>query len=194
MKISIRKMTDNTTLDTSIAEPTPTAGEAEMLIFALNRSRAQFAWKAGGLDAAALNKPQPPSTMTIGGIVKHLAFVQDWTAIRLTGRLQEMPAPWRSVDWETDPDYPWHSAAADPPEELYALFASAAQRCRAAIDEVLADGGLDRPVKFTFEPNWTPSARRVLVDLHDEYAGHVGHVDLFREGIDGLVGEDPPQG
>jgi hypothetical protein len=193
MKISIRKMTDNIALDTSIPEPAPSAGEVEMLIFALNRSRAQFAWKVGGLDAAALNRAQPPSSMTIGGIVKHMAFVQDWTAIRLTGRVQEMPAPWRSVDWEADPDYPWHSAAADSPEELYALWASAAQRCRASIDEVLVDGGLDRPVRFTFEPNWTPSARRVLVDLHDEYARHVGHVDLFREAIDGLVGEDPPQ-
>jgi hypothetical protein len=194
MKISIRDMTNTIALDTSIPEPAPTADEAEMLIFALNRSRAQFAWKVGGLDAAALNKPQPPSTMTIGGIVKHLAFVQDWTAIRLTGRVQEMPAPWRSVDWDADPAYPWHSAGDDSPDELYALWTSAVQRCRAAITEVLADGGLDQPVKFTVEPNWTPSARRVLVDLHDEYARHVGHVDLFREAIDGLVGEDPPQG
>jgi hypothetical protein len=34
----------------------------------------------------------------------------------------------------------------------------------------------------------------MLVDLHDEYARHVGHADLFREAVDGLVGEDPPQG
>jgi hypothetical protein len=31
------------------------------------------------------------------------------------------------------------------------------------------------------------------VDLHDEYARHVGHADLLREAVDGLVGEDPPQ-
>jgi hypothetical protein len=29
--------------------------------------------------------------------------------------------------------------------------------------------------------------------VHDEYARHVGHADLLREAIDGLVGEDPPQ-
>jgi hypothetical protein len=34
---------------------------------------------------------------------------------------------------------------------------------------------------------------RVLVDLHDESARHVGQADLFREAIDGLVGEDRPQ-
>jgi hypothetical protein len=35
--------------------------------------------------------------------------------------------------------------------------------------------------------------RRMLVDLHDEYARQVGHPDLLREAVDGLVGEDPPQ-
>ncbi|MEA2484825.1 MAG: hypothetical protein QOC55_2772, partial [Thermoleophilaceae bacterium] len=39
----------------------------------------------------------------------------------------------------------------------------------------------------------SPNLRRMLVDLHDEYARHVGHADLFREAVDGLVGEDPPQ-
>jgi len=164
-----------------------------MLRFALDRSRAQFAWKVGGLDAEALNKPQPPSSMTLAGLIKHLAFVDDWTVVRLTGRVQDMPAPWRSVDWDADPDYPWHSASDDTPEELYRLWSEAAARCRAAFDEVAADGGLDRPVRFTFDPEFEPNARRVLTDLHDEYARHVGHADLFREAIDGLVGEDPPQ-
>ena len=184
-------MTNDTALDTSIAEPSLTAGEVEMLLFALERSRAQFAWKVGGLDAEALNRPHPPSTMTLAGIIKHLAFVDDWTAVRLAAHA--MPAPWRSVDWDADPEYPWHSAADDSPEELYRLWSEAAARCRAAVDEVIADGGLDRPVQFSFDPSWVPSARRVLVDLHDEYARHVGHVDLFREAVDGLVGEDPPQ-
>ena len=187
-------MTNETAQDTLLAEPSLTAGEAEMLTFALDRSRQTFAWKVGGLDAEALNKAQPPSAMTIGSIIKHLAWVDDWTAVRLTGRVQEMPMPWRSVDWDTDGDYPWHSAAADTPETLYALWRDAAARCRAAVDEVLADGGLDRPVRFTVDPGWTPNARRVLVDLHEEYARHVGHVDLFREAFDGLVGEDPPRG
>ncbi|HYN71836.1 MAG TPA: DUF664 domain-containing protein [Nakamurella sp.] len=91
------------------------------------------------------------------------------------------------------PTWPWHSAADDSPEGLYRLWSEAAARCRAAVAEVIADGGLDRPVKFSFDPNYVPNARRILVDLHDEYARHVGHVDLFREAIDGLVGEDPPQ-
>lgn len=191
-------MTNPTAVDTSVSaqplnEPAPSAGEAEMLVFALARSRQTFAWKSGRLSAEALNEPQTPSAMTVGAIIKHLAWVDDWTAIRLHGRWQEMPAPWRSVDWDADPEYPWRTAVDDSPEDLYALWNAAAGRCVAAVDEVLADGGLDRPVRFTVDPQWTPSARRVLVDLHDEYARHVGHVDLFREAIDGLVGEDAPQ-
>ena len=176
-----------------ITEPSLTAGEAEMLIFALDRSRQTFAWKSGGLDAEALNRAQPPSAMTLGGLIKHLAFVEDWTAVRLTGRIQEMPAPWRSIEPDDYDSYPWRSAADDSPAELDRLWREAADRCRAAVAEVIADGGLDRPVRFTFDPDWTPNARRILVDLHEEYARHVGHADLFREAIDGLVGEDPPQ-
>ena len=67
-------------------------------------------------------------------------------------------------------------------------------RSRAAIAEVLADGGLDQPVEAAPPtPASRPNVRRILVDLHDEYARHVGHADLLREAVDGLVGEDPPQ-
>ena len=190
-------MTDDTApprpLDTPLSEPSLTAGEADILTFALDRSRQTFAWKSGGLTAEALNRAHPPSAMTLGGIIKHLAFDEDWTAVRLTGRVQDMPEPWRSVDGDDYDTYPWRSAADDSPEVLYQLWHDAAARCRAAVAEVMADGGLDRPVRFTFDPDWTPNARRVLVDLHEEYARHVGHADLFRESIDGLVGEDAPR-
>jgi hypothetical protein len=63
--------------NTTIHEPAMTAGEVEMLLFALDRSRATFAWKVGGLDAAALRREFPPSTMTIGGLIKHLALSED---------------------------------------------------------------------------------------------------------------------
>jgi uncharacterized protein DUF664 len=184
-------MTDDTLLNTVIAEPSVSPDEAEMLMFALDRSRAQFAWKCGGLDAAALRQAHPPSAMTIGGLLKHLAFVDDWTTVRLTG--QGMVAPWDTVDWDADLNWPWHSAADDSPEELYRLWRAAAERSRTAVAALIAGGGLDQPSKFSLDPGPLPNARRLLVDLHDEYARHVGHADLFREAIDGLVGEDPPQ-
>ena len=185
-------MTDDTILETTIREPSMTAGEAEMLLFALERSRAQFAWKCGGLDAAGLGRRHLPSTMTLGGLVKHLALVEDWTtAWKLNG--QSPGAPWDAADFGSDPDWEWRTGAGDPPEELYALWRAAVARSRAAIAEVLADGGLDQPSRLTTDAGESPNVRRILVDLHDEYARHVGHADLLREAVDGLVGEDPPQ-
>jgi hypothetical protein len=130
--------------------------------------------------------------MTLGGLLKHLALVEDTkNAQFLTGKWTGMP--WRRADFEADPDWDWHSAADDSPEELYALWQAAVERCRTALTQVLADGGLDQPTTFTSPSGWCPNVRRIVVDLHDEYARHVGHADLFREAVDGLVGEDPPQ-
>lgn len=183
---------DNATLlDTTFADPI-TGSEVDMLLFAIERSRAQFAWKCGGLDAAGLSKPHPPSAMTLGGLLKHLALIEDkYAAVDLTG--QPLGAPWDAVDFDADPDWEWRTAADDSPGELYALWRGAVGRSRAAMAKALADGGPDQPSKFTTESGESPNLRRVLVDLHDEYARHVGHADLLREAVDGLVGEDPPQ-
>ncbi len=184
-------MTEGHVLDTTIHVPSMTAGEVEMLLFALDRSRAQLAWKCGGLDAAGLRKPGPPSSMTLGGLLKHLALVEDtYTAEDFTG--QPIGPPWDAVDFDADPDWEWRTAADDSPEELYALWRGAVERSRAAMARLLASGGLDQPSKST-RSGESPNLRRALVDLHDEYARHVGHADLLREAADGLVGEGPPQ-
>jgi Protein of unknown function (DUF664) len=185
-------MTEDTALDTTIYSPSMTAGEAGMLLFALDRSRAQFAWKCGGLDAAGLSKPHPPSAMTLGGLLKHLALVEDrCTSLDLTW--QPIGPRWDTVDFDADPDWEWRTAAGNSPEEPYGLWRGAVERSRAAMARVLADGDLDQRSKSTTRSGEPPSLRRVLVDLHDEYARHVGHADLLREGVDGLAGEAPPQ-
>jgi Protein of unknown function (DUF664) len=182
----------DTVLDTGIHEPPMTAGELDMLMFALDRSRAQLAWKCAGLDAAGLSKPYPPSAMTLGGILKHLAHVEDnYTSTDLIG--QPIGPPWAAADLRTDPQWVWRTATDDTPEELYALWRSAVERARTAWERVLANGGLDQPSKYVLDNGESPNLRRVLVDWHDEYARHVGHADLLREAVDGLVGEDPPQ-
>jgi hypothetical protein len=185
-----QEVTQDLSLDTHIDEPSLVAGDVELLRFALQRSRAQFAWKVGGLDAAGLAARHPPTVMTLGGLVKHVALVEEMTTARLTGRLPG--APWDGVDWEADPHWEWRTAAQDSPQELYRLWRCAVARARSALDEVLAGGGPDRPASLWPRAGRT-TARRLLVDLHDEYARHVGHADLLREAVDGLVGEDPPQ-
>ena len=179
-------------LDTSIVESID-GDEIEMLLFALERSRAQVAWKVGGLDAAALNRPHPPSAMTLGGLLKHLARVEDEkVAEHLVGSWPD-DAPWRGANFAADPEWDFNSAADDSPAELYGLWMAAVERARAAWATALDNGGLDQPSKASYEGWGTPNLRRILVDLHDEYARHTGHADLMREAIDGLIGEDPPQ-
>jgi hypothetical protein len=163
--------------------------EVEALLGALHRNRRTFAWKTGGLDADAMRRRLGPSTLTLGGLVKHLALVEDhYFTHQLLGR--DYPAVWApmadSDDWE------WTSAADDAPEELRTLWLEAVARSETAVEGVLPDGGLDHPLTIS---DWseTPNLRRVLVDMIEEYARHTGHADLIRESIDGLVGEDVPQ-
>ena len=126
--------------------------------------------------------------MTLGGLVKHLALVEDhYFTHRLHGR--DYPPVWAPMA-END-DWEWTSAADDSPAELLALWREAVRRSEAAVDEALADGGLDHLVAVS-DSGETPNLRRVMVDLIEEYARHTGHADLIRESIDGLVGEDAP--
>ncbi|MFI5909974.1 DUF664 domain-containing protein [Dactylosporangium sp. NPDC051541] len=173
-------------------EPKPDAGETELLLFALERSRAQFAWKTGGLDRAALSRQLPPSAMTLGGLLKHLAAVEERYTIDFTGRPPGPPLD--APEALADPGWVWRSAVNDEPRQLYSLWEAAVTRSRAAMAEVLhGEAALDRPAEYTrWDSGESPNLRRILIDLHDEYARHVGHADLLREAVDGLVGEDPP--
>ncbi len=163
--------------------------EIEALLGALHRNRRTFAWKTGGLDADAMNRTLGPSSLTLGGLVKHLALVEDhYFTHQLHGR--DYPAVWAPM--AEDADWQWTSATENSPEELRTLWLQAVARSEAAVDEALAGGGLDRPLELS-EWSERPNLRRVLVDLIEEYARHTGHADLLRESIDGLVGEDAPQ-
>ena len=181
------------TSDAQIPREPPVAGdEVSTLLGSLERQRATLAWKCGGLDAAGMQAKVGASSMTLGGLLKHLALVEDdYFTGRLHGR--ELGAPWNEVDWDADPDWEWHSAAEQSPEELVGLWQAAVERSRAAVAEALPDGGLDRLAQRKWPDGRAPSLRRILIDLIEEYARHVGHADLIRESIDGLVGEDPPR-
>lgn len=170
--------------------PPVAGGEADTLVGTLERLRRYVAWKCGNLDAAGMRAALGPSTMTLGGLLKHLAAVEDdQFSVKLHGRAPQ--PPWDTVDWDADQDWEWHSAAADSPEELMSLWQDAVRRSRALVAEAIADGGLDRPAAFSWPDGRTPNLRRLLTDMVEEYARHVGHADLIRESIDGLAGEDP---
>ena len=156
------------------------------MLGSLERQRATFAWKCGGLDGAGLNAKLGPSAITLGGLLKHMARVEDDIFFRRFLGRRPRP-PWDTVEWDSD----WRSAAGDAPDELMTMWEEAVERSRGVVDEALTNGGLDQPAAIEFDQG-SPSLRRLLIDLIEEYARHVGHADLIRESVDGLVGEDPP--
>lgn len=167
----------------------PTAGtEAETLLGFLVFHRDTLRHKAGGLSRAQLGQRLKPSTMTLGGMIKHLAFVEDyWLSHMLLGN--EPAEPWAGADWEADPDWDWTSAAEDSTESLRELYEGTVARSDEILRVTLASGDLDR---WTIKPGrgGRPfSLRWVLLHLIEEYARHNGHADLIRESIDGRTGE-----
>ncbi|MEP6851975.1 MAG: DinB family protein [bacterium] len=167
----------------------PVAGdEAATLLGFLDYQRATLAWKCRGLDSAALGVTVGASSMTLGGLLKHLAYVEsDWFSHDLHGH--DRQPPWNSVDWSADPDWEWHSAAQDSPERLRALWEDAVGHSRQLTAQALADGGLGRLAQREGPDGQVPSLRWILCHMIEEYARHNGHADLLRESIDGTTGE-----
>ena len=176
---------------TGYPEPPVAGTEAETLIGSLERQRATFAYKCEGLNDTQLQRRIDGSQLTIGGLLKHLAYMEDLNFTReLAG--EPLPAPWAGLPAEDRGAHVWRSAAADTPEVLYALWEEAVQRSRRAILAAVRDGGLGTIHEPS--PGNRFSLRRLLVDFIEEYGRHTGHADLIRESIDGRVGEDPPGG
>jgi uncharacterized damage-inducible protein DinB len=168
--------------------PPLAADETATLLGFLDYQRATLAWKCAGLDAAGLAATIGASAMTLGGLLKHLAYVEgDWFSRWLHGRGRQ--PPWDTVDWKADPDWEWNSAAGDTPEQLDALWQEAVARSRSLVTEALAEGGLDQLARRTWPDGRAPSLRWILVHMIEEYARHNGHADLLRESVDGQTGE-----
>jgi uncharacterized damage-inducible protein DinB len=169
-------------------EPPVAAGEVDTLLGFLDYQRATLAWRTDGLDRDGLAATVGVSTMTLGGLLKHLAWVEDyWFSYRLHGN---GPDPtWAHVDWDNDPDWEWNSAADDDPDSLRSLWEAATARSRALTEAALRDGGLDRLASTPWPNGESPSLRWIVVHMIEEYARHNGHADLLRESVDGQTGE-----
>ncbi|MDO3703096.1 DUF664 domain-containing protein [Micromonospora sp. C28SCA-DRY-2] len=177
---------------TARSRPAADRTEVESLLSVLDRNRRTFAWKTWGLDERGLRATTAASTMTLGGLVKHMALVEaDWLAVKLAGR--EYGAPWDAVDFDADPDWEWRTGAVDAPGDVYRVWRDAVERSRQLVAEVVAERGLAGPAAFTWPNGRTPTVRDMLLDMIEEYARHTGHADLLREAVDGRVGEGAPE-
>lgn len=174
-------------------EPPFAGTEVDHLLGSLNRLRTTFRWKADGLDGAGLKARIPSSDLSLGGLLKHLATVEDdITTSRLVGGLPG--GPWVELGWRGGNDWTFETAVDDDPDTLYAFWDDAVERSRARVDAALAEGGPDQLVEQSDGNDHHASLRRLLFDLLEEYGRHTGHADLLREAVDGRVGEDPPAG
>lgn len=170
-------------------EPAFSNDEVAMLRGFLDHYRATIRLQASGLSAAQLDQSLPPSDLTLGGMLKHLAFVEDyWFSYNLMAN--DPAPPWDTAPWSDDRDWDWHSAAGTSHAELDALLVEAIERSDRCLDEALAaDPELDRPVARVRPPEKGENAtlRWVLVHMVEEYARHAGHADLIRQSIDGAT-------
>ncbi len=171
-------------------EPPLDSGELATLLGFLDYQRATLEWKCRGLGDEQLRVALPPSPMTLGGLLKHLAYVEDfWFTEVVAG--EPAPEPWASADFTADPDWDWRSAALDSGGDLRALWAGRVSRSRGIVKERLSqdeDAALSR-THSAWGGRGRVSLRWVLAHMIEEYARHNGHADLIRESIDGQTGE-----
>ncbi|MDQ1680139.1 MAG: hypothetical protein QOI42_998, partial [Frankiaceae bacterium] len=132
-----------------------------------------------------LTDVHPPSSLTLAGLLKHLAYVEDtWVQERFLGR--DLGQPWMSAPFQDDPDWEFHSAPDDDPDALRALYRDACRRTSEALRDAAA---WDELAQRTLRDGTRVSLRWIVVHLIEETARHNGHADLIRESIDGRAGE-----
>ena len=163
--------------------------ERTTLVEALRCQRLTLELKCAGLDAAAMaRRAVEPSTMSLLGLVRHLADGErDTFRVLMAG--QDATPLFRS---DTDRDADFDGAVPDP-----AVVAAAWDAWRAEVDFaarfVAEASSLDitasDPLNQHGSGGGSMSLREVLVAMIEEYARHMGHVDLLRERIDGRLGQ-----
>jgi uncharacterized damage-inducible protein DinB len=161
-------------------DPPLIAGEREMLRVFLDFHRATLEMKCDGLtDGQLRERSMPPSTLTLLGLVRHMAEVERiWFRRAIAG--EDLPLVWTDeIDFQVA--YDVTKAAGS---ESFAVWRAEVDRSRQIEAEAES---LD---VLGYQPRWDEqvSLRFVMLHLIHEYARHNGHADFLREGIDGTVG------
>ncbi|MBO0703185.1 MAG: DinB family protein [Candidatus Dormibacteraeota bacterium] len=157
--------------------------ERSTLVEYLRAYRLTAEMKCAGLDAEQLaRRSVPPSTMSLLGLIRHLADVErNWFRRVLAG--QDVPPIYGTME---DRDAGWNGAVPDPRvvEQAWADW-----RAEVAFAERQLEGERDLGRIVHTRRGEPVQVRDVLVHLIEEYARHCGHADLLREAIDGRVGQ-----
>jgi hypothetical protein len=156
------------------------AGEGEALMAYLEYYRATVEMKCRGLTSEqARTRSMPPSTMSLHGLVRHLACVERWWFQQNFER-RDVPFLFVTVD---DPDLDFN-----PPADADFEADRDVWRAECAVSrDIAAAHDLDdtaRPLDWYEDVDM----RWLMLRMITEYAQHCGHVDLLREGLDGRTG------
>lgn len=156
-----------------------TVDERSTLLDYLRRYRLTLEMKCADLDAGQLaRRSVPPSTMSLLGLVRHLAEVERyWFRHAMAG--QDAPKLYCS---DVDRDGDWNGAVADP-----AVVDEAWRAWRVEVG--FAEQFVENTADLATPGHNASTLRQVLVHMIEEYARHCGHADLLRERIDGRVGQ-----
>ncbi|MFD5466404.1 DinB family protein [Kitasatospora sp. NPDC127059] len=159
--------------------PSLTGGERDMLRQFLDYHRATLAMKCEGLTDEQLRlRSSPPSTLSLLGLVRHMAEVErTWFRRVIDG--EDVPLVWSEDDYQVAYDTTGATRA-----EAFAAWQSEVEHSRRI---ELAAPSLD---VTGYQPRWQAevSLRLVMLHLIHEYARHNGHADFLREAVDGVVG------
>ncbi len=159
-------------------------GELATIREYLSNYRLTLAMKCEGLSPQQLaTRSVPPSTLSLLGLVRHMARVEhNWFQRSLQGR-REVPRLFWSLE---DNDLDFNGAVADPAvvEEAFAVWKAQIAAADEWLDQLTDLGATVRTPRGDEEA----SVRDILIHMIEEYARHCGHADLLRECIDGRTG------
>lgn len=161
-------------------DPPRLGTERETLRGFLDYQRATLAMKCEGLgDEELRQQSMPPSTLSLLGLVRHMAEVERaW--FRRPFEDNDAPMVWSDkIDFQAAYD-----ASASTRAEAFAAWEAEVENSRRI--ERQADS-LDLA---GYQPRWGEevSLRMAMVHVLVEYGRHNGHADFLREGVDGTVG------
>ena len=134
----------------------------------------------------------PPTSMTLGGLLKHMAWVEDYWFTEVVNGGAQPPSRGRAPTPALTPTGSGPAQPGDSGDYLRALWAERVKRSNAVVDTQLGKGeaaALGQKAHLAWGGQGRASLRWVLVHMIEEYARHNGHADLIRELIDGETGE-----
>ena len=170
----------------SYPDPPQSGDEKTTLVEFLNYNREVMIDKARGLTKEQLATRVANSSLTIPGLIYHLAIVEeDWFASDFVG--DDLGEPWSEVDWNADPDWEFDVAPTLDPDEYIGAYRAAIERANEIVEAAESlDQLSEKKHPRTGEP-W--SLRWILTHMIEETARHAGHADIIREAIDGQTGD-----